>query len=220
MERIPEPELMDDDEQARAYSEANFAEPHDQFVALFANAFPGLILEGTVLDLGCGPADVTVRFARAFREAKVHGIDAARPMLDLGRRRLEAERMTERVALFDVRLPDDAPPLPRYDAVISNSLLHHLADPAVLWSAVGRYAQAGAPVFVMDLLRPASADDVDQLVEENASEEPDILKRDFRASLFAAFTMDEVRAQLRDAGLAHLVVEPVSDRHFVVKGRR
>lgn len=220
MERIPEPELMDDEEQAKAYSEANFAEPHDHFVALFATAFPGLILDGTVLDLGCGPADVTVRFARAFREVKVHGIDAALPMLELGNRRLHEEHMTDRVALFRARLPDDAPPLPRYDAVISNSLLHHLADPAALWSAVGRFTQPGAPVFVMDLMRPASAEDVEQLVEENASEEPDILKRDFRASLFAAFTMDEVRAQLKDAGLAHLVVEAVSDRHFVVKGRR
>jgi hypothetical protein len=32
--RVPEPELMVDADQARAYSEANFAEAHDAFVAL------------------------------------------------------------------------------------------------------------------------------------------------------------------------------------------
>lgn len=220
MERIPEPELMDDDEQARAYSEANFAEPHERFVQLFLAAFPGLMLDGTVLDLGCGPADVTVRFARAYREAKVHGIDGAAAMLALGRARLDAERLGDRVQLFRARLPYDAPPLPAYDAVVSNSLLHHLADPGVLWSAVVRYARPGAPVFVMDLVRPTTANDVERLVEENASDEPDILKRDFRASLHAAFTLDEVRAQLVDAGLGHLVVEAVTDRHLLVRGRR
>lgn len=220
MERIPEPELMDDEEQARAYSEADFAEPHERFVALFRAAFPTLVLDGTVLDLGCGPADVTARFARAFPAAKVHGVDGAEAMLARGRRRLAAEGLTDRVQLFRARIPDDAPPLSAYDAVVSNSLLHHLPEPSVLWSAAGRYARAGAPVFVMDLMRPETPADVERLVEEHAAGEPEVLRRDFKASLFAAFTVEEVRAQLRDARLGHLSVDAVSDRHLVVKGRR
>ena len=66
MERIPEPELMDEAEQARAYAEADFSGPHDMFVQLFREAFPDTAPAGAVLDLGCGPADVTRRFASAF----------------------------------------------------------------------------------------------------------------------------------------------------------
>ncbi|HEX6174620.1 MAG TPA: SAM-dependent methyltransferase, partial [Candidatus Binatia bacterium] len=62
MERIPEPELMDEDEQARAYALADFAEPHNHFVELFRECFPDEAITGHVLDLGCGPADVTLRF--------------------------------------------------------------------------------------------------------------------------------------------------------------
>ena len=40
MERIPEPDLMNDPEQALAYAQADFEEPHNQFVELFKNRFP------------------------------------------------------------------------------------------------------------------------------------------------------------------------------------
>ena len=39
MERIPEPELMDDPEQARAYASADFSEPHQAFVERFTQRF-------------------------------------------------------------------------------------------------------------------------------------------------------------------------------------
>jgi hypothetical protein len=40
MQRIPEPELMDEAEQARAYALADFAEPNERFVACFEATFP------------------------------------------------------------------------------------------------------------------------------------------------------------------------------------
>ena len=46
-----------------------------------------------------------------------------------------------------------------------------------------------------------------------------MLKRDFHQSLLAAYTPDEVRAQLATAGLDQLKVEAVSDRHLIVWGR-
>ncbi len=51
-----------------------------------------------------------------------------------------------------------------------------------------------------------------------AGDEPELLKRDFRDSLFAAFEPAEVRAQLVEAGLEYLEVAMVSDRHLVVSG--
>ena len=71
----------------------------------------------------------------------------------------------------------------------------------------------------MDLMRPDSPGDVDSLVEQYSAGEPEVLKRDFHASLCAAFTADEVRSQLRVAGLPNLRVEIVSDRHLTVTGK-
>ena len=58
------------------------------------------------------------------------------------------------------------------------------------------------------------------LVDEYAEGEPEVLRRDFLHSLHAAYTVDEVRAQLQAAGLEGLSVRATSDRHLVVSGYR
>lgn len=219
MDRIPEPELMDDPAQARAYSEADFAEAHERCAAL-CEAFVGPDgLAGTILDLGCGPCDVTVRLARRFPRAVFDAVDGAEAMLALGRARVAAEGLADRIRPVRAVLPHDPPPRTVYDGVVSNSLLHHLHDPAVLWDAVVRHARPGAPVFVMDLRRPASVDEAHRLVDAHAAGAPPVLRRDFLHSLCAAFTPEEVRAQVRAAGLG-LDVVAVGDRHLVAQGRR
>jgi ubiquinone/menaquinone biosynthesis C-methylase UbiE len=217
--RVPEPELMDTVSQARAYAAADFAEPHDAFVARFRERFPDFST-GRVLDLGCGTADVTVRFARAFPAARVHGVDGARAMLDEGERFVRDAGLSERVALELVRLPHSSFPAATYDAIVSNSLLHHLADPRVLWDTIGSAARLEAPVFVMDLRRPENTEVARQLVDTYAADESPVLRDDFYRSLCAAYTPAELRTQLDATALAHCSIEVVSDRHLVVCGRR
>lgn len=217
MDRIPEPELMEDATQAQAYAEADFSEPHQSFVAHFARLFPDF-RGGRVLDLGCGPADVTIRFARAYPHAAVEGIDGAEPMLRLGREAVTRAGLEGRVTLTWLRLPDTNLVLRGYDAIISNSLLHHLADPRVLWQTVAAAAKRAAPVLVMDLLRPESAAAAQALVNQHAPDAPPVLQRDFYNSLLAAYRPDEVAAQLRACAMAHFEVGAVSDRHWLAWG--
>ncbi len=219
MQREPEAELMNGAAQAAAYAHADFAEAHSRFITLFQEDFPAEEISGTVLDLGCGPADISVRFARAYPRCVVHGVDGAAAMLAHGRARLQHEGFERRVRLFHGYLPGAELPLDLYDAVISNSLLHHLHDPAVMWAAVRDYAKPGAPILVMDLLRPDSHAAAQALVDHYAAAEPEILQYDFFHSLLAAYEIGEVRQQLRDAGLTKLRVRQVSDRHFCVSGR-
>lgn len=217
MERTPEPDLMDDEEQARAYAYADFSEPHDRFVALFRERLPSAAPR-LFLDLGCGPGDVSRRLARAFPAARVIGLDGARAMLDLGREQTRAAGLDDRVDLRHAVLPTDPLPTESPDAVVSNSLLHHLASPAALWETLRPLARPGTAVFVMDLMRPTSSAQARALVERHAANEPEILRRDFENSLHAAYRPDEVAAQIDRAGLAWLRVEPVGDRHLIAHG--
>jgi len=216
--RTVEPELMDDDEQARAYADADFAVPHEAFVDRFVGFVGGVDVDGVCLDIGCGPADVVMRLARRCPRLVIDGVDGAEAMLAIGRRRVRDAGLSNRVRLYRAWLPQE--PLPRnvVDVVTSNSILHHLHDPSVLWRAVRQVARPGTRIFVGDLMRPASAVDVDRFIEVYARGEPEVLKRDFAASLHAAFTVDEVRAQLATAGLSMLRVEATSDRHLLVSG--
>jgi len=219
MERVPEPELMDDAAQAWAYAHADFSEPHARFIELFREEFPNENIRGAVLDLGCGPADIAIRFARAYPECVVDGVDGAEAMLARGRARLREEDLGERVRLLRAYFPGAQLPAAAYDALISNSLLHHMRQPTALWETVKRCARPGAPLFVMDLLRPASREQAALLVDEYAADEPPVLRHDFFHSLLAAYRPGEVEAQLRLVGLADLSVEVVSDRHLLIYGR-
>jgi hypothetical protein len=92
MERIVEPELMDDEAQARAYAEADFEEPNARFVALYREFVGALPAGAAVLDLGCGPGDITLRLAaesrhRGARPGRLGGHAGLRPRGARGRRR-------------------------------------------------------------------------------------------------------------------------------------
>jgi trans-aconitate methyltransferase len=219
MQRIPEPELMNGAEQARAYAEADFSEPHDRCIELLQTSLPDLPLAGTALDLGCGPADITLRLARAFPNWTIDGLDGSPAMLNYGYEAVRQAGLTEQITLRETYLPHGEAPCDRYDLIFSNSLLHHLGDPMVLWQSIHRWAKPNAAIFIMDLIRPDSTQTAAQVVKQNAANEPEILRRDFYNSLLAAYRVDEVQVQLQQTQLEYLKVKPVSDRHFILWGR-
>jgi ubiquinone/menaquinone biosynthesis C-methylase UbiE len=219
MQRIPEPELMDDEAQARAYAEADFEEPNSHFAAMY-DEFIGRLPEGSaVLDLGCGPGDITLRIAAAHPEIEIHGLDGSGAMLAFGHAALAARpELAGRVSFIEGLVPDAPLPRARYEAVLSNSLLHHLHQPDALWRMIRDRARPGATVLVMDLMRPSDQAAAAALVDQYAANEPEVLRRDFYNSLLAAFELEEVREQLQRAGLGQLEVAAVSDRHLLVRG--
>ena len=220
MERTLEPELMDDEAQARAYAEADFEEPNARFVALYEEFVGPLSSGAAVLDLGCGPGDITLRIAATDPAIEVHGLDGSAAMLAFGRAALAADAaLQDRVRFVEGMVPGASLPRTGYKAVVSNSLLHHLHEPAGLWQMIRTHGARDAAVLVMDLMRPASEAAAQALVDEYAAGEPEVLRRDFYNSLLAAFEPGEVRRQLAAAGLGHFSVTATSDRHLVVRGR-
>ena len=217
MQRIPEPELMDAPSQAHAYAEADFSEPNALFVerALSHLEDTGC---GRLLDLGCGPGDICLRFARALPGWHVTGLDAGPNMLALARKALRASGLDDRVEFVQAHLPAH-PFAYHFDAVVSNSLLHHLPDPLTLWRAIAELAAPDAFVQVMDLHRPPDRETAAALVEEHAMDEPEILRQDFYNSLLAAWTAEEVAEQLQQAGIRGLELSRPSQRHWLIQGQ-
>ena len=219
MKRELEPELMDGMEQARAYAEADFSEPHNMFIAALADRIPASVCGRTVLDLGCGPADITIRYARRFPSSELHAVDGAKAMLQQAEIAIENARLGSRVTLFEQVLPDLKLPLQSYDVIISNSLLHHVHEPDNLWNSIISLSHDGTHIFIMDLMRPESIHAAETLVALYAGDAPEILQRDFYHSLLAAFTPREVNAQLHRNSLGYLTIEILSDRHLCISGQ-
>jgi 2-polyprenyl-3-methyl-5-hydroxy-6-metoxy-1,4-benzoquinol methylase len=212
MRRVPEPELMLDEEQARAYAAADFESAHSLYPKLFNKLFPNRPRRALVLDIGCGPCDVTMRFARANPGYRFHGVDGSAAMLKC------APRLA-RIKLINGRIPDVRLPAKTYDVILCSSLLHHLHEPQALWQMVGCYSKQSTLVFIVDLRRPPTRMAAEAIVKKYSPREPQVLKRDFLNSLLAAFTPVEIREQLRAAGLNWLRVRALADRHLMVWGR-
>jgi ubiquinone/menaquinone biosynthesis C-methylase UbiE len=217
MERIPEPELMDDTVQAQAYTDADFSASNQLFLDQFALRFPRHAPRH-VIDLGCGPADIPIRFARRYPDCAVEAVDGSAAMLALAAQAVAGAGLTGRIRLRRSCLPDPTLGDATFDTIISNSLLHHLDDPQVLWQTIWQLAAPGAAVMVMDLFRHADAATAQRILDSYAVDAPEILRRDFRNSLYAAYTVDEVASQLDKAGLAGFQAATISDRHLLVWG--
>jgi 2-polyprenyl-3-methyl-5-hydroxy-6-metoxy-1,4-benzoquinol methylase len=216
MDRILEPELMDDPEQALVYARADFEKENQGFVDRFREYFPDFS-DGHVLDLGCGPGDIPIRFAQAYPACRITGVDASEPMIELAGVAVKQAGLADRITFRCERFQDLAG-VSVADAAISNSLLHHVPNPLQFWHKLRLAVKHGSPVFVMDLLRPDSPEEAQAIVDRYASGAPDILRRDFHNSLLAAFTEDEIGSQLARMNLTRLLIDVVDDRHWVVSG--
>ncbi|MDJ0572187.1 MAG: class I SAM-dependent methyltransferase [Pleurocapsa sp. MO_192.B19] len=219
MQRIIEPELMNEENQSYAYAQADFEEPNIHFMNLFQETFSQKF-HGHVLDIGCGNADITLRFAKTYPNCLIDGIDGSTSMLSYGHKVLNEQPLDvqKRVRLMAGIVPNIKLPQLHYGVIISNSVLHHLHNPSVLWQFIKSYGVDGTRVFIGDLLRPSSPKKAMEIVDLYAKNEPDILKRDFYNSLLAAFEISEIKEQLKLANIDNLSVKQISDRHVLISG--
>jgi SAM-dependent methyltransferase len=117
----------------------------------------------------------------------------------------------------------DQPTLPvstvwpcHYDAVMSNSLLHHIPDPSTVLQECWRIVRPRGLLFFRDLLRPRTIEELERLVQTYAATANDHGRQMFRNSLHAALTIDEVAGLAEAAGLPRNAVRATSDRHWTL----
>ena len=216
MERVLEPELMSDKEQVLAYANANFEEPHNYFLELLTNLIEKkFTFSGDVIDLGTGTADIAIRLAKVYQSFNIDAVDGSTAMLDEAKKTISKHELDDRINLIHSPIQNIKSLEKEYVIIMSNSLLHHLHNPMVLWKLIKKVK--GTPIIIiMDLMRPKNTKEVDELVYKYARGEPEILQRDFRNSLRAAFIPEEIFLQLRNTGLESLNISTVSDRHLLI----
>lgn len=215
LERVLEPEAMDTAEEAEGYDRMDHSGPNRAFAERLLELGAG----GSVLDIGTGPAHLPILLCELCEELSITAIDLAHHMLRVASRNVEASDFAERIEL----LHGDAKELGfedgRFDAVYSNTILHHIPDPRPFLREVARLVKPGGAVLVRDLFRPKDKATLDHLVETYAADCDEYQRGLFAASLHAAFTPEELRTLCDECGLAHAEVVIDTDRHVSIQVR-
>jgi ubiquinone/menaquinone biosynthesis C-methylase UbiE len=215
VERTLEPEVMDSAEEADAYDAMDHSGPN----AAFVDRLLALGGRGRMLDIGTGPGHIPLLVCARLEGCSVVGVDLAASMLVHAERHRAASPHRDRV---EYRLADGKR-LPfadgEFDAVFSNTILHHIADPRPFLGEARRVLRSGGVLLVRDLRRPDSPAAADRLVDLHAGDASLRQQELFRASLHAALTPDELRAVADEAGLARAEVVIDTDRHMSLQLR-
>lgn len=218
--RTLEPEVMDDAEEARLYDEMDHSEVNRRFVDDFLKSLPADESIERVVDLGCGTALIPIELCRQATAMRVMALDAATEMLNVAVRNIDVAGLRNRIELVHA----DAKALDAFedgmcDAVISNSLLHHLPEPLTALRQAKRLVRSGGMLFIRDLMRPQDAAEVDRLTELYAGNEPAASKQLLHQSLHAALTLDEIREMAGQLGIAAETIQATSDRHWTLAAK-
>lgn len=222
LSRELEPEVMDTPEEARDYD----AMDHSEVNETFCRDLLALSPEGPVLDVGTGTAQIPIALLRHAPSLRVVGIDLAEHMLVLGRENVVDAGLAHAISLERIDAKATSLGSGSFPTVMSNSIVHHIPEPALVLREMWRLVAPGGLLFVRDLLRPDTLADVEQLVERYAGPPPSTRderarfehQRDlFRASLRAALSLEEVRALAAELDAS---VSQTSDRHWTLTARK
>jgi len=206
MQRVPEPEVMDDSGEVEAYSSAT-AQAHlntidDTLVEHALRLVKGRE-RGRALDIGTGPGQIVIKLARRLTQWKFVGVDRSAGMIAQARTNLAsagdglADRVEFQVADGNrLPLPDSS-----FDLVLCNSVLHHLAEPEKLLSEIARLASSGGAILLRDLRRP-SRFTYPLHVRWHGRHYSGVMYRLYCDSVRSAYTVPELKRLLDSAALA------------------
>ena len=109
-----------------------------------------------ILDVATGTAGVAIALARAT-QAEIVGVDLSEPMLEVGRKRVYAAGLDQRIRLEQSRA--EALPFPdsSFDAVSFTYLLRYVADPGATIRELVRVLRPAGMLAGLDFFVPPSA---------------------------------------------------------------
>ena len=214
MERIPEPEVMDNWEEAREYDAMDFTQVNQEFTELAIELGPET---GLILDAGTGTARIPILIAQRRSQWQITGIDLSANMLFIGNQNVEQAGLEQQIKLEQIDSKQLPYPDATFDMVISNSIVHHLTNPLIFFQEIQRLLKPQGGIFLRDLTRPSSETELNSLVEQYARDCNEHQQKLFRDSLNAAYTLDEIINFIESVGLENMRIYQSSDRHWTAE---
>ena len=227
MDRRAEPELMITKDQVDSYSEADFSKGENKFVLFIKNYLRKKNIQlkpnDLIVDLGCGPGNISEKLSIEWPNTSVIGIDGSKEMIHKAeiRKNLQEKSLNNLNYLCEdiknIKL-DDITDKKHINLLVSNSLIHHLTHINEFFECIISLSDEKTLNFHKDLIRPINENYALELKAECASKYNETLTRDYYASLLASYRADELRKLILEKNLVYLDVLEEDKEYLILYG--
>ena len=230
MERISEPELMKEKEQVISYDEADFSEGENNLINQIKNYLLknniSLNEKDLIVDLGCGPGNISEKLSINWPNTEVFGIDGSKEMIIKAESNKKISKNKKKLQNLhylctDIRTFDlnKISPKKEISLLVSNSLIHHLTHLSDFFETIRRLSSENTVNFHKDLKRPVDEHSALELKAKCSSKHNSILTDDYYASLRASYTYLELRDFTIENSFSSLKVSEDGDQYLIVYGK-
>ena len=228
MERIAEPELMEKKEQVISYDEADFLEGEVNFInqinhyLLKKNIF--LNEKDLIVDLGCGPGNISKKLAIKWPNTEVVGIDGSQEMILRAKHNKKVsinQRNLKNLRYICADIKDIKKKFlikKEVSLLVSNSLIHHITHLEDFFNTIRSLSNKMTINFHKDLKRPLDEKSALELKAKCSTKYNEILTNDYYASLRASYTFKELKDYTLENDLSSLEVFEDGDKYLMVYG--
>ncbi|HEY3966478.1 MAG TPA: class I SAM-dependent methyltransferase [Planctomycetaceae bacterium] len=171
-----------------------------------------------VLDVGTGIARIPIDICRQRHNIVVTAVDRSAALLLRARRHIEAAQLARRINLQQA----NAASLPchdgQFDVVISNGLIHHLADPAAVLREMIRVLKPGGVLCVRDTLPQSDCGLIAAVLARPATADSATASNKHQPAWRDSLNLDQARQLAQVAGLPLDCVATAGRRHWTITG--
>ena len=218
-ERVPEPEVMQTQEEALGYAQTASNPYLDRLDNQFVDHVLSMRNVGKILDLGTGPGQIPIKLAKREPRISVIGVDLSKEMLKLGAERAKREHVSSRVDFILASANSIPVASGSIDLLICNSTLHHFSNPVQVFNEAHRVVKDDGVVYFRDLRRRSRLLHGLHVAFFGRKYEG-LMRKSFEDSVRAAYTRPELRQHIANSNLANARVFYSDLTHLVVESQK
>jgi len=230
MDREPESELMNKKSQVKAYCAADFSLGEINLIKFISNYLKinniNLSKNDLIVDLGCGPGNISEKLSERWPDVKVLGIDGSKEMIREAESRMFKNKIMGKYGNLnylcsDIRKISSHEIFSRKEItlLVSNSFIHHIIDIDNFFEFIINLSNKQTINFHKDLIRPKDEKTALKLKDKCSQKYSAILTNDYYASLKASYRRNEIQKKILELDLESMNVIEESAEYLIVYGK-
>ena len=230
MNREPEPELMNKKSQVKAYCAADFSLGEINLIKFISKYLEinniKLSRNDLIVDLGCGPGNISEKLSEKWPDVNVLGIDGSQEMIREAESRIFKNKILNKQRNLNYLCSDirEISSLEIFSEkeitlLVSNSFIHHITDIDNFFKFIISLSSKETINFHKDLIRPKDKDTALQLKEKCSQKYSNILTNDYYASLKASYRKNELQEKILELNLDSMNVIEETEEYLIVYGK-